>query len=88
MSKPIKILIVRFSSIGDIVLTSPVIRCLKTQINTELHFLTKYQYHSLLINNQYLDKIYYLDNGNIKDEGKLSDLLNKYPLLQENNEQN
>ena len=63
MSKPIKILIVRFSSIGDIVLTSPVIRCLKTQINTELHFLTKYQYHSLLINNQYLDKIYYLENS-------------------------
>lgn len=36
---------------------------------------------------KYCDKIYYLDNGNIKDEGKLSDLLDKYPLLQENNEQ-
>ncbi len=63
MSKPIKILIVRFSSIGDIVLTSPVIRCLKTQINTELHFLTKYKYHSLLVNNKYLDKIYYLESS-------------------------
>ena len=42
-------------------------------------------HHSTL---KFCDKIYYLDNGNIKDEGKLSDLLNKYPLLQENNEQN
>ena len=63
MSKPIKILIVRFSSIGDIVLTSPVVRCLKNQIETEIHFLTKYKYHSLLVNNKYLDKIYYLESS-------------------------
>jgi hypothetical protein len=30
--KNLKILIIRFSSIGDIVLTSPVIRCLKEQL--------------------------------------------------------
>lgn len=37
-----KILIIRFSSIGDIVLTTPVIRCLKAQLpEVELHFLTK-----------------------------------------------
>ena len=41
MSKPLKILIVRFSSIGDIVLTTPVVRCLKKQLNAEVHFLTK-----------------------------------------------
>lgn len=32
------------------------------------------------------DKIFYLDNGKIKDEGNLNDFLVKYPYLQENNE--
>ena len=36
-----KILIIRFSSIGDIVLTTPVIRCLKKQLSgCEIHYLT------------------------------------------------
>ena len=33
VSKSLKILVVRFSSIGDIVLTTPVIRILKKQLN-------------------------------------------------------
>lgn len=37
----LKILIIRFSSIGDIVLTSPVIRALKNQLGAEIHYLTK-----------------------------------------------
>ena len=53
-----KILIIRFSSIGDIVLTTPVVRCLKKQIpGVEIHFLTKHQYVSLLAGNPYIDKI-------------------------------
>lgn len=36
-----KILIVRFSSIGDIVLTSPVVRCLFQQKKAEITYLTK-----------------------------------------------
>lgn len=36
-----KILIVRFSSIGDIVLTSPVIRCVFQQKKAEITYLTK-----------------------------------------------
>ena len=52
-----KILIIRFSSIGDIVLTSPVIRCVKLQMKPELHFLTKKQYMSILTSNPYLDKV-------------------------------
>jgi ADP-heptose:LPS heptosyltransferase len=36
-----KILVVRFSAMGDIVLTSPVVRLLKMQLNAEVHFLTK-----------------------------------------------
>ena len=40
-----KILIIRFSSIGDIVLTTPVVRCVKQQLkDIELHVLTKKKY--------------------------------------------
>src|SRR5882762_3157778 len=56
-----KILIVRFSSIGDIVLTTPVVRCLKTQIdNAEIHYVTKAQYQSILQDNPYIDKLFFL----------------------------
>ncbi len=58
-----KILVIRFSAIGDIVWTSPAIRCLKTQLpDIELHFATKSQYREMVENNPYIDKIHYLDN--------------------------
>jgi len=54
-----KFLIIRFSSIGDIVLTTAVIRCLKLQYpDAVVHFITKDSYHSLLKENPYIDKIY------------------------------
>lgn len=53
-----KILLIRFSSIGDIVLVSPIIRALKTQLECELHILTKNKYRSLYINNPYVDKVH------------------------------
>ncbi len=56
-----KFLIIRFSSIGDIVLTTPVIRCLKKQVpGAEIHYLTKERFHSLVKHNPYLDKIHLL----------------------------
>ena len=59
-----KILIIRFSSIGDIVLTTPVIRAIKTQLDdVELHYCTKKQYHNLLEENPYIDKFHLLDNS-------------------------
>ncbi|MFC2186321.1 glycosyltransferase family 9 protein [Fulvivirgaceae bacterium LMO-SS25] len=59
-----KILILRFSSIGDIVLTTPVIRTLKTQLdNAEIHFATKKNYLSILEANPYLSKIHLLENS-------------------------
>ena len=62
-----KILIVRFSSIGDIVLTTPVVRCLKTQIDdAEIHYVTKVQYQSILQNNPYIDKIFVLKESIIE----------------------
>ena len=56
-----KILIVRFSSIGDIVLTTPVIRTLKKQLNAKIHYATKKEYYPILEANPYLDKIHLLD---------------------------
>lgn len=54
-----KFLIVRFSSIGDIVLTTPVIRNIKKSFpNTELHYLTKEPFKDLLLNNPNLDKVW------------------------------
>ncbi len=59
LQMPVKFLVIRFSSIGDIVLTSPVIRCLKQQVDgAEIHFLTKKQYVSLLSANPYIDRIH------------------------------
>ena len=64
LKKLMKILVVRFSSIGDIVLTTPVVRCLKTQIdNAEVHYVTKVQYHSILQDNPYIDKLFFLKDS-------------------------
>lgn len=61
-----KILIIRFSSIGDIVLTTPIIRCIKNQLGAEVHFLTKKGFESILDHNEYIDKKIVFD-GNISD---------------------
>jgi len=57
-----KFLIIRFSSIGDIVLTTPVVRCLRHEFpDAEIHYITKTAYKILLVNNPYIDKIYTID---------------------------
>ncbi len=62
--KKTKFLILRFSSIGDIVLTTPVIRCIKLQYpNAEVHFATKKQFKVLVENNPYIDKYFLLENS-------------------------
>ena len=62
-----KILIIRLSSIGDIVLTTPVIRCLKQQIKgSEIHFLTKKSYAAVLQYNPYIDKLHFWEKSNKK----------------------
>jgi ADP-heptose:LPS heptosyltransferase len=56
-----KVLIIRFSSIGDIVWTTPIIRCVKQQIpDCELHFVTKASYGEMLSANPYIDKLFLL----------------------------
>jgi ADP-heptose:LPS heptosyltransferase len=53
-----KFLFIRFSSIGDIVLTTPLVRCLKNQVpGSEIHYLTKKQFVPVLEANPYIDRI-------------------------------
>ncbi|WP_044515021.1 glycosyltransferase family 9 protein [Hymenobacter sp. DG25B] len=62
-----KILVLRFSSIGDIVLTTPVVRAIKQQVpGAEVHFATKPGYRSLLEANPYVDKAHYL-TGSLRE---------------------
>ena len=56
-----KILVLRFSSIGDIVLTTPVVRQLKTQLpGAQVHFATKPAYAPLFEASPYVDKLHLL----------------------------
>jgi ADP-heptose:LPS heptosyltransferase len=66
---PKKFLVIRFSSIGDIVLTSPVLRCLHQQYpDAEIHFLTKVSFKNIIINNPYISNVHYY-------KGKLGKLI-------------
>jgi len=72
----VRFLIVRFSSIGDIVLTTPVLRHLKEQVEgARIHYLTKSSFATILESNPYVDRVHVL-NGNmgstlkdLKEEG-------------------
>lgn len=56
-----KVLILRFSSIGDIVLTTPVIRTLKTQLDdVEVHYATKAKFERILTANPYIHTLHLL----------------------------
>ncbi|HUW07139.1 MAG TPA: glycosyltransferase family 9 protein [Williamwhitmania sp.] len=59
-----KFLIIRFSSIGDIVLTTPVVRAIKNRFpNSEVHFVTKRAFVDLVRHNPYIDKVFQLDES-------------------------
>jgi ADP-heptose:LPS heptosyltransferase len=76
----VKVLVVRFSSLGDIVLTSPVLRCIKTQRpDITLHFCCKKSMLPAIQHNPYIDKILTFD----KDFGLLISQIKseKYDLL-------
>ena len=58
-----KILIIRFSSIGDIVLTTPVIRCLRKKYpGAEIYFLTKKRFAGIVESNPYINQVFSLKN--------------------------
>ena len=69
-----KILIIRFSSIGDIVLASPVFRCIKKQMpDAVVHLVTKLNFRMVTENNPYIDDFFYYD----KDLNGLIEALKK-----------
>jgi lipopolysaccharide heptosyltransferase II len=75
-----RFLIVRFSSIGDIVLTTPVIRCLKKQMpGCEVHFLTKKNFVNVISGNPYIDKVYAIEKH--VDEVTAELRKNKYDVI-------
>jgi ADP-heptose:LPS heptosyltransferase len=54
-----KVLILRFSSIGDIVLTTPVIRCASRQLkDVEIHMVTKEAFRPVIAHNPYLHRVH------------------------------
>lgn len=56
-----KFLIIRLSSIGDIVLTTPVVRCLKKQVpDAEIHYLIKPQFATVMAHNPNVDQLHFL----------------------------
>lgn len=70
-----KLLVIRFSSIGDIVLTTPIVRCLKQQIpNAEIHFLTKAGFQPVIAGNPYIDKIHLLHDNLTRMASELAEI--------------
>jgi ADP-heptose:LPS heptosyltransferase len=70
-----KFLIIRFSSIGDIVLTTPIIRAIYHQCpNSEIHFLVKKEFKSVIESNPFISKIHTFEKNdknfiqNLRDE--------------------
>lgn len=54
-----KFLIIRLSSLGDIVLTTPVLRCLKTQLpDVEIHYLVRSSFKAAIRNNPHISKLH------------------------------
>jgi ADP-heptose:LPS heptosyltransferase len=52
-----KILLIRLSSLGDVVVTTPVARWVKNQMHAEVHFLTKQNYTEVYCANPYVDRV-------------------------------
>lgn len=59
-----KILVIRLSSLGDVILTTPLLRILKKQYpRAEVHYCVKSQFASVLYNNPNIDKIIEVENN-------------------------
>jgi len=64
-----KLLILRFSSIGDIVLTSPVLRCLERQVkDVRIHMATKEVFGDLVRYSPHVEKVHLLKDHPAGDD--------------------
>ena len=62
MNTPKKILVLRFSSIGDIVLSTPLLRVLRTRFpKSQIDFVTRKEYAELVRSNQNINYTYEFD---------------------------
>lgn len=82
---PDKTLVIRMSSIGDIVLTTPLIRTFKSRFpESTLDFLVKKEFADLLRYNPYIDTLYEFDSrGGVDGLRRLTERLRriKYDLV-------
>ena len=85
INSPKKILVIRFSSLGDVLLTTPLVKKIKLNYpEAQVHFLTKKSYSDILKNNPHITKLIIsednLDFDGLKDLKK-SVLNEKYDLI-------
>lgn len=78
-----KILIIRLSSLGDILLATPLIRTMQRKYpGKKIHFLLRSEYESLLVNNNYLDKLYLFTRSDEENKKLIKSLKKeKYDLI-------
>ena len=65
---------------GDVVLTSPLVRCLKLQQSAHIHYLTKKDYAPVLESNPYIDRIFIL-RSSVKDTLKKLKIQNYHLVI-------
>ncbi len=64
MPERMKILVYRISSIGDIILTTPVVRCLKKQYpHAEIHYITRKRYAETISSNPYISHLWLIEKS-------------------------
>jgi lipopolysaccharide heptosyltransferase II len=78
-----KILIVRLSSLGDILLTTPMIRSIQRKFpDKKIHFLLRSEYENALLNNHYLEKTFLFSRIDEENKKLIKDLRKeKYDLI-------
>lgn len=82
----LKILVIRFSSIGDIVLTSPVLRLIKEKYpDCELHFVTKDKMKTVVEHNPRIDVLHLLGDDFSKLKLELNGIVFDYVIDLHNN---
>lgn len=93
VDKPKRILIVRLSSIGDVLLTTPVIKILRqNHPESYLAYLVEAKSKDMITDNPYLDETIVFDKGKFKEvrkqEGLISALKRLSPLISKLRERN
>lgn len=77
-----KVLIVRLSSLGDILLITPLIRSIKKENTlTEIHFLLRSEYKDSLVHNPYISKLITLSRAEDASAAKSTLSQNNYDLI-------